>query len=71
METRYKVQPYEINVYCEDCSKKPNPGCILIRQPYYLPCFPPLYVYRCPLCNKQYKLEKLYPTIVYEINEND
>lgn len=67
MELRRQLNAFEVNICCEDCSKKPNPGCILklLETPELIQhlIHPPKYDYQCPSCQKIITLTKLYPYI--------
>lgn len=64
-ESKHKVIPYLINYYCDECSKKPNTGCVLKLVP-----FPLANQYQCPNCNEYFNLDKVYPYIEYEVEDN-
>jgi len=66
METRICVNTYEVNIWCDECSKKPNPSCKLKFSGVVLTSFPPQYPHYCELCNKSFTLLKKYPYIEYK-----
>lgn len=68
-EIRKTVVPIEINYGCDDCSKKPNPGCLLKRNDFVYLTNPPRYEYFCPLCDKKYVFNEIYPKIIFEEEE--
>lgn len=61
-----KVRPVMLNYACDDCCKKPNPGCILKRTGNQFLTYPVTYEYKCPSCYKIYMLKDAYPSIDYE-----
>ncbi len=65
METRVSVKTYEVNICCEDCSKQPNPGCRLDFNGVFPIIKPYKYSHTCPLCERVYKLDRLYPYFEY------
>lgn len=65
-ETRTEVKPIKINICCDECSKKPNPGCVLKNTGDVYLTYPSRYIYKCPICEKIFKLDKHYPRIEYE-----
>jgi len=66
METKTPIKFYKVNYCCDDCSIKPNPGCLLKFTGQVLTSSPPYYVHVCGICNKRYNLHKLYPCTEYE-----
>lgn len=69
-QIKQKAQAYIYNYSCDECEKIPNPGYALIKQPLVLASYPPLYLYKCPNCDKAYNLSEIYPYVDFEpINE--
>lgn len=71
MESRVEVKTIRVNVTCEDCSKKPNSGCLLSFTGLVLASYPPQYMYVCPLCKRKYHLLHSYPYLEYREILND
>ncbi len=70
METRIPLKPVRVNIVCDECSQKPNPGCVLKKYPadinFTFATNPPTCSYFCPLCDKKFMLNAHYPYIEYE-----
>lgn len=60
MESRIDVKPIKIDIFCDECCKKPNPGCILIYDSISF-TYPAKYNYHCSLCNKKFTFDQSYP----------
>ena len=65
-EIKRRVIPMHIEYACDECSKAPNPGCLLEFTGKVLPMIPPKYEYTCTNCKKLFIKDKLYPEILYE-----
>lgn len=65
-ERKWLVKVFEVNYYCDDCSKIPNPGCLLKFTGIIQPTNPYKYQHQCPFCEGIYYLGKRYPILIYE-----
>lgn len=65
-ETRVEVKSIKIDIHCDECSKKPNPECVLVNTGDFYITHPTRYIYKCPLCEKIFEFEKHYPRVEYQ-----
>jgi len=70
-EIKYIAVSYLHEYACDECSQKPNPGCLLESTGKALPTSPMKYEYKCPNCEKIYILNELYPKITFEKEEKE
>ncbi len=65
-EIRREVKPIMFEYACDECSQKPNPGCILVRtDKMVFLTFPAKFEYECSNCKKIFELNNFYPRVEY------
>jgi hypothetical protein len=64
-EIKRRVKTVEINYACDECSVKPNPGCVLKKTGQVFMTHPEKYQHECPNCKKKFSLPIPYPYIDY------
>lgn len=63
MRKKTKIQPYRIDLICDDCNEK------MIKEEKYptsIFTYPEKYKYKCPKCGKEELSFTLYPSIIFE-----
>ncbi len=70
-ELKREVHSFMVEYACDECSQKPNPGCILRLTGSIAMTYPEKYEYECPSCKKRISLPHVYPRIAYFEFEGD
>jgi predicted nucleotidyltransferase len=67
-ELKNEVKIYIMEYTCDECEKKPNPGCILkkVKSNELYFTYPSYYKYECPNCKKEFPLNEIYPYLKHE-----
>jgi len=64
-EVKIPVQASKIYYYCDECYSPVNNGVRLFNKHICLSVHPPKYIHYCPLCDKEFNLDKSYPSIEF------
>lgn len=64
-ELKREVHSFMVEYACDECSQKPNPGCILRPTGSIAMTYPAKYEYECPNCKKIVTLNARYPEIEF------